>query len=343
MLSLRRLVRLAGRLGEARQTRSRCSDRDVLWRILDAVWNSLHLARRRLDLADERGFRLSRPALLQDLHLQIDALTRAVAALKEYPAEPVPSTADWVGELRALEAEFGEVEVDDRLGVLRVTTEPITLKEVELGAFALELVWSRFGQTRGSACFDIVAREANPAAGRDRVTHPHVQDGSLCAGDATAPIDRAIAAGRLSDAFVLVRSVLTNYNPRSAYVDLDEWDGTPCSECGDRVDRGDFYYCAGCHSDLCEPCASCCRSCEETRCGGCLEPCAVCSDPTCDRCLDEIDGQSVCAECRDNCRQCNDTVLRSALNPAGLCTGCAEPEIPVPEEVPCPAIPINPG
>jgi len=352
MHSLRRLVRLAGRLGEARRPRGPVADRDLLFGILGNSWDALQADRKRLGLAEDCGFTHCLPILHEDIRLQVEGLHRSVAALRESPRPPpkAPSVSDWVAELRALEDEFGELEVDDRRCVLRVVTEPITLKSVELGPFALELVWSRFGQTRGAHCFDILALEPNPAGGKDRVTHPHVQDGTLCAGDAAAPVERALADGRLGDAFALVRSVLANYNPRSAYVGLDEWDGTPCSDCGDRIERGESYYCIACHSDLCDGCASSCRSCDETRCDGCLENCESCSNPTCSRCLDEVGGKYVCPDCRDTCTDCHAVALGSKLDGAGRCEACASSADPVPddltpepEDTPCPAIPTDPG
>ena len=346
MHSLRRLVRLAGRLGEARRPRAE-PDRDRLFGVIQNSWEALQADRRRLGLAEDRGFTHCLPILLEDIRLQIEGLFRSLAALRESPRPPAkpPSLSDWVAELRALEDEFGELEVDDQRCVLRVVTEPITLKDVELGPFALELVWSRFGQSRGSHCFDILALEPNPASGKERVTHPHVQDGTLCAGDAAAPLERALADGRLGDAFALVRSVLENYNPRSPFVGLDEWDGTPCSDCGDRIGREESYFCSGCHSDLCDGCSSCCRSCDETRCCDCLEPCAACSNPTCSRCLDDVGGQSVCPECRGTCTDCGAVALVSKLDRLGLCEACADPVplTPEPEDLPGPAIPTSPG
>ena len=158
MHSLRRLVRLAGRLGEARRPRAE-PDRSLLFGNLQYSWDALQVERKRLGLAEDCGFTHCLPILHEDIRLQVEGLFRSVAALRESPRPPAkaPNAADWVAELRALEDEFGELEVDDQRCVLRVVTEPITLKEVELGPFALELVWSRFGQMRGSHCFDIIA------------------------------------------------------------------------------------------------------------------------------------------------------------------------------------------
>ncbi|CAN5301697.1 hypothetical protein BH11PLA2_BH11PLA2_31640 [soil metagenome] len=115
--------------------------------------------------------------------------------------------------------------------MLRVRTEPLTLKDVDLEPFAIELHWTRLAHQKGSSCFDIVALEPNPASGRDEVTHPHLNDGELCAGDSAIPIQCALVESRISDAFVMIRSVLTTYNPRSAYVQLDEWENDLCDSC----------------------------------------------------------------------------------------------------------------
>jgi hypothetical protein len=52
-----------------------------------------------------------------------------------------------------------------------------------------------------------------------------------CAGDAETPLKAAIANGSLCDAFLLIQSVLQIYNPNWAYVKLDQWHGTPCTDC----------------------------------------------------------------------------------------------------------------
>ena len=71
----------------------------------------------------------------------------------------------------------------------------------------------------------------NPASTNSDVIHPHVKDGELCAGDAKAPINAALASGRLADAFLIIQSTLTDLQRRSAYVKLDQWHGVPCSDC----------------------------------------------------------------------------------------------------------------
>jgi hypothetical protein len=196
-----------------------------------------------------------------------------------------------------------------------------------LGPFAIELVWTRIGQYSGSLCFDLLALDPHPATGRDEVTHPHVNDGQLCAGDAAAPMERALSEGRISDAFLVVRSVLTTYNPRSPFVSLSEWNGMTCRDCGARMDREESSYCRGCEADLCEPCQSSCRNCDETRCGDCLSACSGCRDLCCSNCLEDTEtGQSLCSSCRALCGGCSKVMLQSDLNDDGRCPACADTE-----------------
>ncbi len=334
MHALRTRIRFAQRLQEIWQQRTEPSGQSPQqWRFIDQAWNSFSAIRNRLRQAEDHGFTHCLPTLWEDCRWRLDELARTLGPLREAhnSLERMPSLSDWVQELRALDDEFGEFKSDIHRSVLRVTTEPITLEGIGLGAFSIELHWARIGEQRGSHCFDVVATEPHPACGRDDVMHPHVNSGDLCAGDAAGPIDRALTEGRISDAFVLIRSVLTTYNPRSAYVQLSEWDGLICGDCGRRADRDTSSYCAGCESDLCDGCALCCRSCDETRCTGCLSPCEGCDDDCCSRCLEELtSGKSVCSGCRAICSGCDTAVLQSDLNDDSLCVTCAAEEEPTP-------------
>jgi hypothetical protein len=229
-----------------------------------------------------------------------------------------------VAEVRQLEAEFGGVEVRWRDAVVRVVTDPVTLRGVELGPFAVEFGWDRVGHISAPRCFDVVALEPNPAAGRDEVVHPHVQGVELCAGDAAGPLERALSDGRLADAALIVRSVLTAYNPASAYVPLAEWDGVCCSDCGRRVDLDDRYSCEGCDADLCESCSGSCATCPASRCGACLGSCDVCRASCCRGCLQTAGSdRAVCPECRAACARCSTTVPRDELTGGSrLCPAC---------------------
>jgi hypothetical protein len=215
------------------------------WRQAAEAWQEAARLRRLLALAEVHDFTHCLDTLRADLRWQLDRLAQALPALRRSfgsTGRP-PGLADWVHELGALEAEFGRFESGGRGTVLRVVTEPVTLEGIDLGPFAVEFVLARLGRDPGPSCFRVVALDPNPAAGREEVTHPHVSGVELCAGDATVPIQRALADGRLADAFVLVRSVLTHYYAGSAYVALDVWDGLTCGDCGDRADRAETGRC----------------------------------------------------------------------------------------------------
>ncbi|MCX6963421.1 MAG: hypothetical protein NTZ08_13390, partial [Verrucomicrobia bacterium] len=91
----------------------------------------------------------------------------------------------------------------------------------------IDFHWKRVESETGVRCFDIVALEPNPASGRDEIVHPHVNGRDLCAGDAEGPVHRALDDGRIVEAFLMIRSVLTTYNRRSPYVSLEAWEGSP--------------------------------------------------------------------------------------------------------------------
>jgi hypothetical protein len=287
-------------------------------------------------LADQHDFTYCIDTLRADLVWQLDRLAQALPALRRSvgPTGRPPTLADWVHELDALEAEFGRFETGERRTVLRVVTELVTLEGIALGPFAVELVLARLGRDPGPSCFRIVALDSNPAVGREEVTHPHVSGEELCAGDATVPIQRALADGRLADAFVLVRSVLSTYHGGSAHVALDVWDGLSCGDCGDRADRAETGRCGTCECDLCDRCQSSCRSCEATRCRGCLTDCDGCDDPCCDLCLELVrSGASFCPACRATCHQCRAVVFHSDLDDDGRCETCRE-SVPLPPDSP---------
>jgi hypothetical protein len=291
-----------------------------IWhRIVTAHARGWHGAARRLrDLLFYEARRVEAGAA-ELLKFQVDPATSAVAA-------GVPSPASILAELRQLAGEFEHVDVLPRERVVVARTGPITLESVPLGPFAIELHVDRLSRRPpDGACFDCVALDANPAAGDDSVTHPHVKGKTLCAGDATGPIAAALRAGRLADAFLLVRGVLQHYNPASPYVSLRDWSGSPCGECGRSVGPDDSFYCESCGHDVCDDCFTCCDVCGRSRCPGCLE-------------TDDVSDRRCCSACHHTCRTCRRVVDADRFDAdSGLCPEClaeAPAESPTPEEDP---------
>lgn len=222
----------------------------------------------------------------------------------------VPGVGDLLRELDQTEQEFGSWSYEAHDDTVRVTTDAIELEGRYLGPFEIRLALSELESLPMRPPFLVVAQDPHPASGADHVTHPHVSDDRLCAGEAVTAINAAIESGRLCDFFVLVRSVLTNYNPDSPYVSLDDWDGEQCEDCGGGVYEDTRCYCEICDRTYCSDCMGSCTLCDESTCLGCLKVCPHCNESTCSQCL------GMCQACDDAC--CSDCLQD------GICPNCQE-------------------
>ena len=235
--------------------------------------------------------------LFRNLHYTGQEAVKAA----EKPEIPVPSMREVLEELLQAEEEFEGLQYYPEDEILSVTTDAVELEGVFLGNFEVQLLIPAIGDPNHRNLYQIVALDPHPSLRNDSVTHPHVNDQRLCAGDAGAAIEMALAGGRICDFFMLVRSVLTTYNRDSAYVTLEDWEGSSCYDCGSIMSEDDSFFCTSCENDFCGECSSYCHRCEETTCRGCLAPCPVCEESTCNGCL------TTCPECgRILCRRCRE-------------------------------------
>jgi hypothetical protein len=261
----------------------------------------LKALKRRMALCRSRGWIGGLTPLMEEaeqLARDIPYVGTDLDRARQAAAWASPSLRDIYLDLQQAEDEFGDLAYDTKEQTLSVTTEAIELEGVYLGPFEIRLDIRRLGEARATP-YTIEALDPHPATSNEAVTHPHVSDGRLCAGDGGAAIQAALAAGRIFDFFSLVQAVLTNYNPQSPYVSLDEWSGIACHECGYSVSQDDVYWCAVCENDFCQDCSSYCSRCNETVCHNCLETCPVCDESVCPGCLD------TCPRCgRNLCRTC---------------------------------------
>jgi hypothetical protein len=295
------------------------------WSQLRRRWQRLQQAYRRCQLAQEYGWLLCLPGLQAELFAAIASLADVISALRTaYQPTAIPELTQrhWYHEVVQIFDEFPEVTFAKQDRQLRVETPAITLEGVELGAFAIDFKHEKRPSINN---FTVTALDANPASNNEDIHHPHVKDGELCAGDAKAPLRAAIAHGRLCDAFLLIQSVLQNYNPNSAYVKLDQWHGTPCTDCSRPVDPEDSFTCNRCGNTLCDHCYSSCSSCSSTFCPGCIRGCAACHSDCCEACLDvsEGNGDHLCRQCRTSCDKCGKRVGKDELDD-DLCQACVE-------------------
>ena len=231
-----------------------------------------------------------------------------------------PTLSDVFEELKAVQAEFGDIEVSKSDQCISVTTEPITLEGVYLGPFRILLCLDLLVEMYHKPPYIVYAAEPNPAASDSSVTHPHISSDTLCTGDGYAAIKAALEAGRFADFFTIIRSILNTYNPDSAYVAMEDWEGSPCYECGYTMQSDQIYYCSSCDNSFCDECSACCENCNETICLSCAGRCQVCEVPLCHRC------QFECSECE---RVCCESCLEE-----GICSDCREEKEQNDEEEP---------
>lgn len=282
---------------------------------------ALQDARNRLVKASRHGLSLILPMLQEELLRSADALQETLRSLlQDRPTRECPSINSLVADLRQLEVEFTEVKVHSKQRALSVTTHSIDLEGIDLGPFAIKLHWDRHADGWSSDRFDIVALEPNPASTDERVTHPHVKDEILCAGDASAAIRKALQEGRLADAFLLVRSVLMTYNRHSPHVSLEAWHGRQCYDCGSCMSEDESRPCDRCDHDFCRECIQECPGCHRYRCADCMGRCLVCKRSFCDKCLRSSahSGRKCCCSCSGPCRHCRRVIPKDELdNPQG--------------------------
>ena len=267
--------------------------------------STLQRSRELLAIAVNRNWQVAAEDLVGRLTHQVNDLPYLAGEFTQMAGRTEqsapPTTREILAELEQLDTEFEQVKIEEKEKTLSVVTDHIELEDTYLGRFEIRLNLSRLFDLRRHHPYLIVALDPHPAASNDHVTHPHVSDEHLCEGDASAAIGAALAHGRLADFFMLVRSVLSQYNPGSPYVSLNDWSGYPCHDCGDSMSEGDSYFCSSCNNDFCDSCSSYCRRCDESNCRACLEECSVC-------------GELVCSSCRLLCPECD----------ALICKGCHE-------------------
>lgn len=279
----------------------------------EQLWMRLLHLSRKVERARDRGWISAARRLTDDLRGELRVLQGRLLTtsnrLDSHADAKVPGEREIFREILALEEEFDQVEADLKTQEVFVTTEPISLEGVYLGPFEIRLDLQSISEP---SPYRVVAIEPNPASSRDSVTHPHVEDETLCEGEGRAAIRAALSAGRLYDFFVLVNQVLNTYACGEAYVELSDWDGGPCADCGALIREDDRVPCRSCEDPICLDCAVTCQVCGHDHCASCISTCAVCDNQVCDACLEpcSVCGTQTCSDCLAD----------------GICTQCQEEE-----------------
>jgi hypothetical protein len=281
----------------------------------EQLWADCRDLLRRLTKVERSGWRAAAREARRQLRSALGDLAEELAELQVALTAPPPAFAspqEIFQDLLTLEQEFQQVDWDLRDATLTVTTEPITLADVWLGRFAVQLRWKSLAPLPRIGCYQVLALEPSPAEKDEDITHPHVQGGMLCEGEAHGAIRQALVQGRLLDFFSIVRQVLETYNSGSPYVAIEDWFGVRCDACDAWLAADDVtvccgcenalcgecrLYCCGCSDGCCARCLSACSCCEQDFCSGCLHACVRCDQPACSDCLDT---HRICENCNEN-------------------------------------------
>ena len=309
-LSHRKLIKIAGsirdRLLAARQGR-RHEVRRTLGSLTEAI-QRLEGIRRKLIHCEANEWHAAGAKIMRQIgtaYLNVPYCMQQVEQAVHACTLEAPSVSEIFRDLRQAEREFGQVAYCEEGDLLSVATDPIQLEDIYLGGFEIQLHVPSLDTVGRGETYRVVALDPHPAATNNSVTHPHVSDEGLCAGDAGAAISAALISGRVCDFFMLVRSVLMHYNPDSPFVSLANWEGTLCDDCGYARRSNDMYGCDACTDLFCEECISYCRRCDRSYCRGCLRTCPACDDPVCESCMTSCAscGEPLCTNCLEE-EQC---------------------------------------
>jgi hypothetical protein len=286
--------------------------REAVPMLPETAWQEMQELHKRLKLAIERSWTHAATHVRWEFEHSLSYLIRHLEDCRrgmtdgQVPAKLL-TPKEIHHELVGLEAEFDDIKVDLKTQNLSVATHAIVLEQVYLGRFEIVLHWDQLDEEQA---YEVVALDPHPTSGDSSTTHPHVRDERLCEGDGRVPIRRALAQGRLCDFFVLVRQILETYNPSSAFVSLEHWNGTPCQDCGRMTDDDDSTSCERCSDHLCFDCSTSCESCGRGVCSECRGTCAGCDQDFCEACLGRCVGcrQNFCTSCLTNgrCTACHD-------------------------------------
>lgn len=304
------LLRTAERISSHLQ-RSRAAPVSI--ELPETDWNYAQLFLRQLDICRHRTWPSAAAVLEDRLERALERCTERFQEIRRRISRQgsplfIQRTREIFRDLVALQDEFERVSINGPDRTVAVTTEAIVLEDINLGPFEIRLHWDRIGDRRA---YRVIALEPNPAGESSDTSHPHVKGEQLCEGDGRQAIECALRSGRLLDFFQLVSRILETYNAGSAYVALSEWNGGPCSDCGDVVSDEERYTCDRCGDSLCHNCLCSCLRCEAFCCHDCTNYCRQCEE-------------SICSSCQETCRHCARTLCRSCISETGLCEECQE-------------------
>jgi len=184
-----------------------------------------------------------------------------------------------------------------------ITTEPIVIENINLGAFEIHV------RPRVDSTAEAYALNPNPAISNPVVTHPNVKNNTVCLGEGKDAYNKAVMEGRLCDALQIALSVVRNYGWRNPYLSISEWFGVNCGFCGHLNTPNRTFQCIDCKVKGCKTCAYTgtarrCYECHEYRLANPPDECYRCSREAHNECPDCK--KKVCGRCwiEDSCNLC---------------------------------------
>jgi hypothetical protein len=307
---IKHLFRASGLLHQA--VLRRRGDPTGIW-LPEQRWSDCVSALRRIRRATEHGWHRAAAQACGELLYRVDQcrndLHEASLGLQQNSsAGKIPSQAHIFRELMAVDSEFDDLTCDFEAEELCVTTPSVTLEGISLGRFEIRLHWN---QRDNPLAYRVIALDPNPAVSNESIMHPHVSgEEAVCEGDGRPAIRAALNEGRLADFFLLVWRLLDTYAPGRAFVELRDWFGVSCHECGTHLHEDDRCTCSRCDELFCSECMCICSHCDDVFCAGCISRCQNC------------DGK-VCGSCRRACAICGSIVCPECLSDEG-CPTCRE-------------------
>lgn len=276
-------------------------------------WTECERLARLHQKAIDKGWLAAAALIRRRFHQALQEFQTLLAQTRTEQDQPTPlpsSLGKIYAELLGLYDEFPNADLNLRLKTISVITDSVTLEDVYLGPFSIELdVASGNGLS-----YSVIATDANPAGNDEDVTHPHVRDNCLCEGEGTLPIRHALEEGRFGDFFQIVDQILQTYNSGSAYIALDEWQGISCTACGEYVNDDERTSCSRTSDTLCCECAVTCPDCDQDFAPDLVEHCEKCEESFCDRCLDE----GMCHAChKETCEEETEQQAQASLGGCG--------------------------
>jgi hypothetical protein len=225
------------------------------------------------------------------------AKSRVLKYKRSIPSIKVQPLKEVTAELVQVQQEMKELRWSTKQKWVSAVTDRVVLpilddnrketgETLDLGLFEIRLSYTPSPWQSRMYKYKIYALKPNWPANEQGAghhhPHPHVQDHSLCEGEATTAITQALKDFRLCDFFLMINAILNNYNPGSPYVKTGDWHKINCRICGNRSKIEDAVKCDKCGMYICTRCAisRTCVACDKTLCTRCLHPAPI----KCKRC-----------------------------------------------------------